>query len=471
MSSVATRTSGHLVDFRREIPAEVNALAEHVSSQWAGSTYLVGGWVRDKLLGIDSKDVDVELFGLTMKDAIDALSMFGEEVQTQGKSYGVLRVPGIDIDFSLPRRDRKTGPGHGGFEIKVDPDMTFDEAAARRDLTINAIGVDALTGDIVDPWGGMLDLSALILRVVDEDHFAEDPLRGLRAARFAAKYGMEFDPVLTKMCSELRMEELPGDRIRVEMLRLLLESERPSVGLEAIRAAGMLRHIPQLEMLVGVPQVPQWHPEGDVWTHTLMVVDQAAKLKTGHKLEDEVLMWAALCHDLGKPYTTWPEDGRIRSHGHAEAGIEIARALMRRWNVSNEKTAMVEALVQHHLAPAVLPKTDAKLPAYRRLARKLTAAGVSMGLLERLARADQLGRTTPAALTGEFEAGDRFLEIVSDLNIKEEGPRDVVMGRHLIARGMQPGVEFAGILDRCRNYQDETGATDPDRILKAVLGE
>jgi tRNA nucleotidyltransferase (CCA-adding enzyme) len=433
-----------------------------------GRALLVGGAVRDALLGQPSKDLDVETFGLGLPELSEVLGEFGE-VMTVGQSFGVLMIRGLDVDFSLPRRDSKTGAGHRGFEIQVDPELDFSEAARRRDLTINAIGFDLVTGELLDPHGGVADLEAGRLRATDPQSFSEDPLRGLRVAQFAARFEMEPDAELTRLCSQLDLSELPGERLGEEFNKLLLKGRKPSLGLRFLDESDLIRFFPELAELRGVPQDAEWHPEGDVWIHTLMVLDSAAELRTGDPGEDAALMFAALCHDLGKPATTEVIEGRIRSRGHESAGLPPTSALLERLRISNELIRAVGLLVLHHLSPTLFVQNGAGPRAYRRLARELAAGGVSMELLERIARADQLGRTTEEALRGEFEAGEAFLEKARQLAIPAEGPKDVVLGRHLIARGLSPSKRFGEILSACREVQDERGWTDPERILDLVL--
>ncbi len=432
-----------------------------------GRALAVGGHVRDGLLGHASKDWDIEVFGLDV-DALEAvLERFGRVIAV-GRAFGVLRLAELDVDFSLPRRDSKVGPGHRGFDVEVDPTLDFETASRRRDLTVNSMGLDPLTEELLDPHGGRADLEAGTLRAVDAATFPEDPLRGLRVAQFSARLPMEPDAELIGLCRRLDLSEVSPERILEEFRKLLLQGVRPSLGLAFLRESGLLRHFPELEALVGVPQDPAWHPEGDVWTHNLMVVDEAARLRRGDA-DDLALMFGALCHDLGKPATTVVREGRVRSPSHSKAGIAPTRALLERMRAPHELVERTCALVEHHLAPALFDKDGAKARAYRRLSRQLGSSGVTMELLARVARADHFGRTTPDALARDFAAGDRFLDRARDLEVVEEAPRDVVQGRHLIARGLAPGLRFGVLLARCREMQDERGWRDAERILDAVL--
>ena len=526
-----------------------------------GRAIVVGGWVRDHLLGVRSKDVDIEVFGLRIERLEALLADFGR-VHAVGRAFGVFRVGGIDVDFSLPRRDSKRGPGHRGFDVTPEPTLDFAGAARRRDLTVNSIGLDPLTGEVLDPHGGRRDLERRVLRATDPEHFPEDPLRGLRVAQFSARLEMAPDKELITLCRTLDLGQLSGERIFDEMVKLLLRAARPSIGFRFLEASGQLRFFPELDALRGVPQDPEWHPEGDVWVHTLMVLDAAAALRDGgagpgergralstpvpaaaaspdtsrrdaddrappmvdigrirgvaehgegegdsegegegdkssatRPAEDDEhdrdgampsagaerrprgdegdlsLMLGALCHDLGKPGTTERIDGRIRSYRHDVAGVAPTQALLERMRAPGALVDRVAALVEHHLAPALFVKNRATAKGYRRLARKLERAGASIELLVRVARADHLGRTTADALAGRFDAGDAFLTAARAHRVEHTAPRDAVLGRHLVARGMPPGPGFAPILERCRELQDETGWTDPERILDQVLAE
>lgn len=451
------------------IPSSVESIARAIAAA-GGRALLVGGYVRDRVLGIESKDLDVEVFGLSLERLEEVLAHFGPVIHI-GRAFGVLRVKGFDVDFSLPRRDNKVAAGHRGFAIRFDPELDFAEAARRRDLAMNSMALDPVSGEILDPHGGQRDLREGVLRATDPVHFAEDPLRGLRVAQFAARFELRPDAELVALCSALELSELSGERQLEEWKKLLLASARPSIGLEFLRETGLLRFYPELEALVGVPQDPEWHPEGDVWTHTLMVVDEAARSRDGGA-DDLALMFAALCHDLGKPGTTFRDGGgRIRSPAHDSLGREPAELFLGRLRASHELMSKVLALVEHHLAPASFVQQGAGPKAYRRLARKLAEAGTGVELLLRVARADHFGRTTKEALARSFPEADQFLATARTLDVEEQAPRDAVLGRHLIARGLSPGPHFGPLLARCREIQDETGWTDPDRILDRALAK
>lgn len=435
-----------------------------------GRALVVGGYVRDELLGLHPKDVDLEVFGLPLEALQRLLSRFGP-VDAVGRSFGVLKVQGLDV--SVPRRDSKTGAGHRGFLVEPDPSLSFREAARRRDFTMNAIGLDPLTGELLDPYDGRDDLRRRVLKRTDPETFLEDPLRFLRAAQFLARFELSPEPGLVASARARResLRELPAERLFEEWTKLLLKGRRPSIGLGFLHETGIDEVLfPEVRALAGCPQEAEWHPEGDVFVHTAMALDVAAAMRTGEKEHDLVLMLGVLCHDFGKPATTAFEDGRWRSPAHEHAGIAPTEAFLSRLKAPHGVAAAVAALVADHLAPAHFAKSRPGPKAYRRLARKLGAGGTTIEMLHEVATADHFGRTTPDALARLFPAGDAFLEAARAVAVEKEPEKDVVLGRHLIARGLAPGPGFGPILDRCRDVQDETGLTDPEAILECVLG-
>lgn len=431
-----------------------------------GRPIVVGGHVRDRLLGTDSKDIDVEVFGLNTSGLHELLLPFGE-VLSLGRRFGVFKVKGIDVDFSLPRRDNKTAAGHRGFEVIFDSGLDFTEAARRRDFTINSMGWDPLENVLLDPYGGKADLDARRLQVTDPDHFAEDPLRGLRAAQFIARFNLVPTSQLVDLCRSLDLLELPSERVGGEFSKLLLKGQQPSLGLEFLRQTDMLRFFPELATLVAVPQDPLWHPEGDVWTHTLLVVDHAAKMTHPRT---EINMLAALCHDFGKPSTTKVDSqGRIHAPTHEVAGALPSSSFLRRLGASGRVMRQVQKLVMHHLAPWALVAEGAGAPAYLSLARELEKAGLDMESLLNLAIANDLGRASAGRPTATPGWVDTFRSIVHTEFVDNRPPASLVTGEHLIRRGLQPGPVFSEVLAACLSLQDETGWADADRILDSVL--
>jgi tRNA nucleotidyltransferase (CCA-adding enzyme) len=417
-----------------------------------GRPFVVGGAVRDTLLGLPIKDFDVEVFDLTAELLEPLLGAHGR-VDAVGQAFRVYKLSGVEgapgaVDVSLPRRDSKVGPGHRGIAVEGDPGLPIEEAARRRDFTINAMLLDPSSGGILDPWGGRRDLEARILRAVDARTFGEDPLRALRAVQLAARYELEVDPGTAALCAAMPLGELPAERVFGEIEKLLLKARRPSLGLALLKAWRMLPAIaPELLPLEATPQDPAWHPEGDVWVHTLQVVDEAAALVAD--LADDrprqlAVMLGSLCHDLGKPQTTRFEDGRIRSRGHEEAGLPPTRSLLDRWNVHTllgyDVRAQVLALVADHLKPGLLYDDRRRVSdgAIRRLARRCEP-----DLLYRVAKADCLGRRP-----GAFEpvAMEWFRARVLELDVAQRPPEPILKGRDVIALGVAPGPEVGRVL-------------------------
>lgn len=448
----------------------LTAIIEAIASS-DGRPYYVGGYVRDSILGIPSKDIDIEVHGISPENLVNVLSTFGE-VDLVGASFGVYKIKGMqDFDFSIPRRDNKAGNGHKGFKIKTDPFMGVIEAAKRRDFTINAIMKDAISGEIVDPFGGAKDLHNRILRVVDETTFKEDPLRALRGVQFAARFGLSVPFETMEIMAAMDLSSLSKERFFQEFRKLLL-SDKPSIGLKLLRDTGLIHHFPEIAALIDVPQDKVHHPEGCCFTHSLMVVDEAAKNKTGDKDRDFLIAMAGLCHDFGKPGTTTfsNEKNKWISYGHEEAGEEPTRAFLNSIKAPNDFTEKVVVLVQEHLKPILFVKNKSGRKAYLKLAERLFKVGLSFQDLHDLSFCDVMGRTTEKALNRNFDEGKEFMAMVASLNAgTKAGVKPVVTGKHLIARGINPSHEFSNILAKCKDIQFEKGIDNPDTILDEVL--
>jgi tRNA nucleotidyltransferase (CCA-adding enzyme) len=438
-----------------------------------GRPVAVGGAIRDSLLGHTPKDIDVEVYGLPLEALEAALSAAGLSVHAVGRSFGVLKVDVVVeherevIDVALPRTESKVGRGHKGFVVESDPFMSFEAAAARRDFTINAIGVDLQSGAVLDPWGGIADLERGILRHVS-DAFDEDPLRVLRAAQFAARFGFVVDDGTVARCRALQGElsTLAPERIGEELKKLLLKGTWPSLGLHVLRAVGAVETLfPELQALMGCPQEPEWHPEGDVWVHTLMVVDEAARMSRLDGLPERehlLTVLAALCHDFGKPATTEVSDGRIRSRDHESQGEGPTRTFCARLGIPADDVELVVGLVRDHLKPFMLWKERDTISdaAIRRLALR-----VPVPLLCRVATADHFGRTTPDALRREDPAGPWLMQKATDLAVSDGAPRPLLQGRDLQACGLSPGKTFGVILKEAFEAQLEGEFHDHDGAL------
>jgi len=442
--------------------------------QAGGRALVVGGWVRDRLLGRPSKDLDLEVFGIPEDRLRSLLARFGR-VERVGQSFPVFKLIGAspgEVDVALPRRESKRGTGHKGFEVRGDPFMSVAEAARRRDFTVNAISWDPLTGAFEDPFDGRGDLVRRVLRAVDGATFGDDSLRVLRAVQFAARFEFGLDDDTAALCRTIPLADLPAERVWGEIEKLLLQAARPSLGLAVALELGVIaRSFPELHALVGCEQEPEWHPEGDVWTHTLMVVDQARALNGDLDRPRLVtVMLGAVAHDLGKPATTAVIDGRIRSLDHEQAGVEPALRLLDHLNVHTidgfPVREQVVGLVAHHLKPGMFHKAgNVGDGAFRRLAQK-----VDLELLARVARADCLGRT------GAFDcsAMDWFLERARALGVEHEAPSPLLLGRHLLAMGLAPGPRVGEVLRRVYEKQLDGDVCTLDEALaeaRVIIGQ
>ncbi|MBU0720036.1 HD domain-containing protein [bacterium] len=427
---------------------------------------IIGGYIRDNILqfyskGQDysqksgsSKDIDIEVYGLSsFSELEDILKEFGK-INTVGKSFGVckLNIENMDLDFSLPRLDNHISAGHRGFEISLKPDLDFKSAIQRRDFTINAIGFDVLEKKIIDPYNGISDLKNKILKAVDKTTFVEDPLRILRAVQFCARFDLDMDEELKTLCREMIESDLlvtlSKERIFEEIKKLLLKSNTPSVGFEILRQLGALKYFPELEAIIGVQQNPVYHPEGDVWTHTMLTLDAMTRLKTDDDKTNLVLMLAALCHDFGKAVTTKEKMGVITSISHETAGLIPAKNFIRRLSNQNELIERVLPLIQYHLMVTQLYEQKSKDSALLRLATK-----VNMQELLLLSRADFLGRTTEESKSGVYKAGDAIQKRVKNLDILHKKVPPLLQGRDIMACGISPSKEFSKILDSAYEAQ------------------
>ena len=428
------KTSADPVSQAREIATAVRDAG--------GRAFFVGGWVRDRIMGRESTNVDIEVFGLPADRLRTLLESFGR-VEAVGASFQVFKLG--DLDISLPRRDSKAGRGHKGFEVTGDPFMSIEEAARRRDFRINAILWDPLTAEYEDPFDGRGDIERRVLRVVDPATFTDDSLRALRAIQFAARFSLTVDDEARELCRSMPLDDLPAERVWGEIEKLF----------------------PELKALDGCPQEPEWHPEGDVWVHTLQVVDQARQRIDDLAHPQQIaIMLGALCHDLGKPKVTRFFDGRIRSHDHEAQGVEPAMSLLDRLNVHSidgyDVRGQVVGITSQHLQPGAWYKRRDEVGdgAFRRLAAK-----VDLELLARLAKADCLGRAP-----GRFDctAMDWFLERARQLGVEHKPPSPILLGRHLLDLGLKPGPRVGEILKAVYELQMDGAVTTLDEAIVAA---
>lgn len=426
----------------REVVAEVARLVRSAG----GRALLVGGCVRDGLLGKECDDFDIECFGISPEKLIKTLSSH-YALDLVGASFGIIKLQHYDVDIALPRRETKLGLGHRAFETECDPSLSVRDAASRRDFTVNAIYKDPLTEEIIDPWGGVEDLKNRILRHVSE-HFSEDPLRVMRAMQFVARFSFFPAQETIDVCRAMTPEGLARERLFEEWSKLLLKGVEISRGLRFLRETGWVKYYPELQRLIGCKQDPKWHPEGDVWHHTCCCLDAFASDRErrcaegqGDKREDLTVGFAVLCHDFGKPFCTRydPVKDRIRSLGHDEAGVAPTLSFLER--ITNEERLLKEVppLVRFHMRPFAMWRDKSSDSAIRRLAAKV----IRIDRLVRVAAADDGGRPP-------YPSNPEHLQWLLDkaraLAVEDSAPSPIVRGRDLIALGMKPSVEFGKIL-------------------------
>ncbi len=421
-----------------------------------GGAFVVGGFVRDALMEEVSKDFDVEVFGLSLEALIQVLKRYGT-VSLVGKSFGVIKVTvrsGETYDFSLPRRDSKVGKGHRGFAITVDPSMSPADAVTRRDFTLNALLYDPRRQLVFDYCGGLDDLEAKVLREVDRRTFGDDPLRVLRAMQFIARFDLSPSVSLVACARSMQgdYQELARERVCEEWMKWAATSRRPSAGLAFLRATRWLSHFPVIQSIVGVEQDPEWHPEGDVFEHTLHCCDALVQLPQWRGLGREdrmVSLLAVLLHDVGKASTSVVThiEGRrrITSHGHERASAEGTEGFLKDLGMSQSVQRRVIPLVANHMVHFETPTPRA----VRRLASRLAPETIEgLGLVM---TADSFGRPPKPKKVPESLA--RLLAMARDMALAVDKPSPLMRGRDLVARGYPPGKTLGRMLDQAFEAQ------------------
>ncbi|MBN2136012.1 MAG: CCA tRNA nucleotidyltransferase [Acidobacteria bacterium] len=417
-----------------------------------GKALFVGGIVRDLLMkkrdpGIHLKDIDIEVYGLNENQLMEILSKFGTPL-TVGASFAVIKLNGLD--FSMPRRDKKTGTGHKGFEITIDPQMSYPEAARRRSFTINSMGLDPLTGTIFDPFGGKRDLRKKILRIVDPQTFTEDSLRVLRGMQFVGRFGLKIDRDTAELCRSANLDDISPERIGEEWMKLLMLAKKPSVGLNAAIHLEIIQKLhPDIYAMVETKQEPAWHPEGGLWQHTINCVDEMAEIINRESLSNdtiEILMLAALLHDIGKPLTTEIIDGKIRSYNHHKAGKNPARDFMTQIKRNRKTINSVLPLIEEHLFLTFSPEPSEK--AVRRLSVRLKPATIEM--LCFLIEADMKAQK---ANKKRLEGIDILRNKAIGLKILDSMPKPLLTGNILMQKGYKQGKHLGEILDAAYQAQ------------------
>lgn len=466
---------------------------------------LVGGFVRDSMLGKHPKDADVEVYGVTVERLETVLHQyFPGKIDRVGRDFTVLKVfvaDGLDFDVSIPRRESKTGPDHTDFKIVGDPRMDMREAARRRDFTWNALAADPLTGEVFDFFNGIEDLKNGIMRVTDTERFQDDALRVYRAVQFHGRTGFRPEPntlaLMKTMVERGDLARLSHERVTEELGKLLLKSEKPSVGFELARELGIIeKYYPELHAMAGTPQEEEWHPEGDAWVHTMMAVDAAAKLirqpeRGFSKAEKIQVMIGALCHDLGKPATTKVLKGRVRSLAHEEAGRKPTKAMLGRLKFGEDVAQAAETIAAEHLKPAMLHMSRMKeshsesaldQKQYENAVRKLIKRihPTSWRVLVAASESDSRGRAIPGVDRDPYEAGLMFAKTIVEKKLDVEPTKPLIGGVDIIAAAgelgmkIKPGPRFGELVRTVESARDEGQITTREEalaMLKRLLGE
>lgn len=448
------------------LPAELRAMLEALRR--VGRPRLVGGGVRDWLLGLEPKDFDVEVADIDFETLHRTLVRFGA-TDIVGRSFGVIKVrtpaSGTEYDFSLPRRESKTGAGHRGFAVAPNSTLSDAEAAARRDFTVNAIAFDPFTNELIDPHHGERDLRNRVLRHTSAA-FIEDPLRVLRAFQLAARFDFVLAPETAALCRSIAgtFTELPVERIWGEWEKWATKAAKPSRGLAVLEETGWLRHFPEIAALRGTEQEPEWHPEGDVFVHTQHCLDALVSLEawqTSPAPRRRLLTLAVLAHDFGKPSTTSYAErrGKLRwiSPGHEAAGAPLAENFLRRIGAPLEIDSPLRALVANHLAHHHGKQGDFSDTQVRRLARRLAPATIDD--LAVVMIADSLGRP-PLKSPEALALIEQLKAKANSLALSGTAPRPLIFGRHLIALGHTPGPDFRPALDAAFEAQLDGAFSD-----------
>jgi len=433
---------------------------------------LVGGSVRDHFLNIPIKDYDIEIFGINSLEIIqNCLQKYGS-VKLVGKSFGVLtlRVNEYDFDFALPRTEKKVGNTHQDFEIITNANLSFKEAALRRDFTINAIGYNFSTKEFLDPFDGIKDLKNRTIKHIDDKTFIEDSLRVYRAVGFASRFDFKIEEKTKELCKQMvfknELEYLPKERIYEEFKKLFLKSSKPSIAFELMRELGVLKYFSELELLINCIQEPEYHPEGDVWIHTMMCLDEMARILKEEKIEDEYkklyLFYGILCHDFGKPFCTKVINGKITSFKHENLGIEPTISFLSKLTNEKKFIEIVCSLVKNHLVPFQLYLAESSLKAIKRLSLKVNIEDLCLVCL-----ADCLGRTIKDKEKCP-KATSWLLEKAKELDIHNEPIKPIIQGRDLIKLGFKPSHKFKEILEFAFDLQLDFHL-EKELIIKKII--
>lgn len=411
-------------------------------SNKGGVAYLVGGCVRDNLMQLPAKDIDIEIYGLELNKLINILKE-KFSINYVGKSFGVIKLNHYPIDISIPRTEQKTSQGYTGFKITTNHNYEPKEACARRDFTINAILYNPLNDKYIDPFNGYDDLKKKILRHTTKK-FIEDPLRVLRSMQFLARFDFTISRETLELCKQIKIENLSRERIFEEWKKLILKGKKISAGLQFLHDCNWLQYFPKLADLVNCQQHKKWHPEGDVFTHTGLCMDAFAVERdlVADEKENLLVGLGVLCHDLGKPLTTkLHPDGSITSHRHDLEGIGPTNSFLSKLTNQKDILKEVSLLVKYHMIPHQLYQQQVSNAAILRFSNKVG----NIKRLLRVCKADYNGRSKK--YKSDYPAGNWLLEKANNLKISKKPPEHLLKGRHLIKLGLKPSKKFSTILE------------------------
>ena len=431
-------------------------LAEEVKKH-GGTAYYVGGYVRDYLLNLENKDIDIEIHGVEVSILKEILDTLGERI-SMGESFGIFGLRGYGVDIALPRKEKAIGKGHRDFETFTDPMIGTYEAAKRRDFTINAMMMDVLTGEIVDHFGGTEDLKNHILRHVSEETFPEDALRVLRGAQFASRFDCSIAPETLELCKDMPLNHLSHERVWEELRKALLKAEKPSVFFQTLREMHQLSvWFPEVEALIGVEQNPTYHAEGDVFNHTMMVLDEAAKYRD-EASDSFGFMLTALCHDFGKAICTEIVKGKICSYYHEIKGLPLIETFLRRLTNETKRISYVLNLTEFHMRPNAL----ASFGSSEKSTNKLFDSVFCARDLVYFAKSDHFGRITTVQDSFHEDFLWERLQVYEELMKKP-----FVMGRDLMEAGLKPSPLFSELLDYAHKLR--LAGVEKEEALKQTL--
>ncbi len=432
------------------------ALAEKVASR-GGTAYFVGGFVRDRLRGEEGKDIDIEVHGIAPQTLEEILDTLGERLSI-GESFGIYNLKHCGVDIAMPRKEKLVGKGHKDFDVFVDPFIGTKKAAMRRDFTVNALMQNVLSGEVVDHFGGLEDLKNGVLRHVNDETFAEDPLRVLRGAQFAARFEYTLAPETVEICRQIRLDALSKERVAGELFKAFLKADRPSIFFSVLRECKALTFwFPEVESLIGVPQNPRFHAEGDVWNHTLLVLDEAAKKREKANFP-KGFMLSALTHDFGKPLCTETVDGKIHAYAHEVKGLGSAERFLNR--LTNEKKLIeyVLNMTRLHMRPNILASDRSAV----KKTNVLFDEAIDPEDLILLCAADDRGSLSAEQKTDYTDFLTERLRLY-----RETMAKPGVTGQDLRDAGLRPGKNFTELLKYAHKLQ--LSGLNKEAALKQTL--